>query len=169
MLSVLLVLPAMRPKAELLGGKWTSEIRVYCDSSVTEDMKSSIATAINSWNNRLKNINANIYIRYLYSPEANLANVTVTTRNYTGAVALTTNYPSKTAKIYTGALIEYNKNLFENLTTTVERVNSASHEIGHVLGLDHTTTSRPSVMKNAIQKNNALPTDFDQEELDKIY
>ena len=169
MLSLVLISPTIKPRAELQGGKWTTTIKIYCYSSVTPDMKSSISTAINSWNSRLKSIGSNISIRDLYSSQKSEANVIVTVKNYTGAVALTTNYPSKTSSIYTGAKIEYNQNLFESLTTTSERVNSASHELGHVLGLDHTTTSSASVMKYYIQSDTPLPTAFDLAELDKIY
>lgn len=106
MLSLLLVSPAIKAKAELQGGKWTTTINVYCDSNVTSDMKSAISSAINSWNNRLRSIGSN---------------------------------------------------------------NLASHELGHVLGLDHTTTSSASVMKNYIQGDIPLQTAFDLAELDKIY
>lgn len=168
LLSLFLLLPTIQPKAEIMGGKWTTDIKVYLDLGGYSDISSAMTTAISSWNSRLGSIGSNIRIRNLSSSEASQANVTVRVRDYIGAVALTTNYPSKTASVYTGALIEVNSKQFEYLNS-IEKMYAASHELGHVLGLAHTTTSRESVMKDGIQSGIALPSVFDQEELDRIY
>ena len=79
-----MVSPAIKPNAELLNGKWNTTIKVYCDSSVSTDIKAAISTAISTWNSKLRSIGSNISIQDLTSIEASQA---VTIKNYTGAVA----------------------------------------------------------------------------------
>lgn len=158
----------MTPKAAIYGGHWEKDINIYIDYQGHNDILGAFGVAINSWNEQLKNVGAKISIsQAVYKSEAN---VIVTVTDSLGmAAGITDNYPSKYASIYTGARIRINleKNQYH---TTSEKVYIATHELGHVLGLeDIKNRDIRSVMYYVVRDDTPFPTNYDTTELGKIY
>ncbi|MEG2288660.1 MAG: matrixin family metalloprotease [Clostridium sp.] len=157
----------IKDKADIIGGKWTSDIKIYVpsDSTVTGPM----GTAILKWNSLLSEVNANIRIRQVFFQ--NEANVIVEPVPYMGMpMGQTFLYPNSSSDVYTGGKVKINLNKFNNqgaeMQTTV-----AVHEICHLLGLNHTTSGDYSIMVANVADIPPIvfPTDYDKRELGRIY
>lgn len=154
-------------KANTYGGKWKKNIKIYIppNSTVTGPM----GTAVNSWNSKLSNVYSNITIWKVYTPSE--ANVIVTPMNSMGEVlGQAYIYPSEFSSSYTGGKILINLNKFNQLSAS-EKTTIATHELGHILGLAHTTSGNYSIMVANIADISPIiyPTSYDKAQLGLLY
>lgn len=152
--------------AEVFGGKWTKDIKIYFESNTIAT--GPMGVAVLSWNSKLSEINAPIRIYTVYSSSE--ANVHVTTTDFYGqATAQAFNYPTEFSSVFTGGQIIVNLNKFDFLSNS-QRVAVATHELGHILGLAHTGGGQSSIMYEYItEKNLSFPTTYDKSQLDILY
>ncbi len=150
--------------ADIYGGRWYKDIKMYIQST-SDLVVGPFLVAQDSWNKALVGINSNIRIVRVYS--ASEANLTVKDQAFLGMPAgIATLYPSKTSSSYTSGTIVMNLNKLSNLSASY-RTTAATHELGHILGLDDTSVDS-SVMKDVLN-NVTFPTTYDKNELNRIY
>lgn len=75
--------------------------------------------------------------------------------------------PGKNSSYYTGGTIKVNPNQYDTLSST-EKLYVATHELGHILGLDDNDLGKKSVMNRSVGTT-AIPTSYDESELGKLY
>lgn len=154
----------IKAHANIYGGRWYKDIKMYIQST-SDLVVGPFLIAQDSWNKALVGINANIRIIRVYS--ASEANLIVKDQAFLGMPAgISTLYPSKTSSSYTSGTIVMNLNKLSTLSASY-RTTAATHELGHILGLDDTTLNA-SVMKDVLN-NATFPTAYDKSELDRIY
>lgn len=168
LLLIMANMPNSIAKADIYGGKWNSDF--YCKIQ-TSTYYGITTNAMVIWNNALDSIGSNIDI--CSSNYTINVNFTETSLSGVDWYAQTNLYPYATAIPYTGADVVYNKYLLSNCTTTQKSV-VAIHEMGHVLGLAHTTTmTNKSVMytyiDDAIDRGYTVPQTYDKNQLDRLY
>lgn len=163
-LGVLFFQVPLTANAAIYGGKWKTDIYFYVDTS-DDSIGGSFSVARDSWNDVLKDLDANIKIHQVWNKSS--ANVVVSTQSYIGAVALTTLSPGKNSSSYKGGTIKVNPNQYNHLSST-EKLYVATHELGHILGLDDNDLGKKSVMNRSVGTT-AIPTSYDKKELGRIY
>lgn len=152
-------------------GKWRNNINIYIPNPTNIkdiEIKSSIQVAITKWNEKLRQIGSPIRIYEVNS--AAQSNVTVNYIQYGIPVASGERYPAS-GPTYTSGKITVWISKFWGVDPD-RRVPVMIHELGHVLGLDHTTGGQKSIMDAAIEymSNPALSiTAYDVNELNRLY
>ncbi|QLY81423.1 matrixin family metalloprotease [Clostridium intestinale] len=152
--------------AEVYGGKWKSNIYIYCPPTPASE---HINSAIAAWNRTLIYSQSNI--RLYSAASSSSANVIIDYRDYYGAAtAETFLYPSSGSPQFTSGTIIINNNKYNYLSYAKKNV-VAIHELGHILGLAHHFGSQQSIMiPNIGDVNNILlPTSYDQSQIDLLY
>ena len=153
---------------DVYGGKWNTNVKIYIDT-YDSAIRGSFLIAIDEWNTALSNINADIRISTVYNSAD--ANVSLSVVPYYGAATAEVFWtPQSTSVPYSSARIIVNNNKFSN-SDSIQQVNIAVHEMGHVLGLAHTTNGSYSVMDADISDYHTRVgvTSYDRQQLDRLY
>lgn len=149
-------------------GKWTTNIKIYINT-FDSSIRSPFLVAIDEWNSILSEIGSKIKIETVYQQSS--ANTVLNVKEFGGQyTAFGVSYPEG-ASIFTSGEIGVNANKFINDNDIIKRANIARHEIGHILGLAHTTGGQSSVMDAEIASYNKImkPTSYDKSELKSKY
>lgn len=132
LLLMITIYPSTMAKATVLGGKWTSDFNCCIQ---TTNYYSNVYNAILAWNSKLDYIGSNIDISTSNSSYSvtisQISDLSVPWNGITQIIPYTRAVP------YTGAIVQLNDYYLKN-HTSAQNTSTATHEMGHVLGLDET-------------------------------
>lgn len=167
-------------KAEALGGKWNQQIiYIYYNSDIESpywlpELSDELDSAMMEWNDVF--IWNDIDMFYLRTLKEDEADIIVNFDTVIQGLANGIPGPNPYAGIYEyGSLTVDHKKIYDTyrFDSKLAQILKATymHELGHLLGLAHTTTSEPSIMKSTINKIYDLtePTTYDINSVKSIY
>lgn len=158
--------------AAVYGGKWTTNPTYYADSS--NIYASQIQSAVSTWNSTLSSIGASIRINTSSITSADI----IPESSYFGATewnAMGKPGPDMYSGSYEYADLKFNISYMKDYTSTKNKA-IATHEWGHILGLNHTADDSISSLMcwrgsstYYDQWNLTSPTSYDISQLNTIY
>jgi len=148
--------------ATTYGGRWYKDIKMYIESN-NEGVIGSFGVATLSWNRALSEADSSIRINHVYSSSE--ANLIISDKDYLGSpVGVSNVSPGFSSASYTSGSVVMNLNKFNQLSSS-EQTAAATHELGHILGLDHSPSNVSSIM-NSLICTISFPTSYDKSEID---
>ncbi len=159
-------------------------LQIYKEGNVTVVSDEQIAQAASYWNGITDKISYKS-LSTTSQKEISIKQIESFSSEYPNAIAITDSKPDNDARTYTGADVVLSKMMFDKFTNKGNwsaehrKIACVSHELGHVIGLDHANVidntgndgescGHPSIMTSAIY-NKDYSADLEEHDMYNLY